>query len=642
MGRRSRSEISVDSSNLITQDHDGSPVITLESSSSSSSTQDGCDPMQFGVSPNDGTDGHAMGGSEDTIPMEDVELLDENDTGDDLRNGALDDDEISPAVSGDASHFTFHWGDQLIHPTVIPSPLQPLQLQQQQRQATPRESSSAAMNPRILNTKQRGLFLHLERDLLTVSYHGPGNQNVDVGCIQADAPFSSRSGNIISYFEVTIRNIGKKNKITIGLTVKDYVLSRLPGWERGSYGYHANGKAVNNASGGQNPDTKTFGPQFEVGDIVGCGIIHSHNDVFFTHNGTYLGVAFSNVPPTAWYPSIGLHSPGERVTANFGFSAPPSSSGQSSDVSSSSTSRPSRTSFKFDIDNMIDDERNRILTTEVVPLPVSFSDVHSLVRSHLLYCGFENTLRALDATAKRQDSHDGVSPHATTDSSTNSSTNGIQPNGPSPSHRVTGTSDVLMSTICDRKRLSQYVIAGEAIRAIQESEKLFPGLFHAATSDCASTSSQQHTIRSFDARGALRIRLYCVHLVELIRRRKVEEALQFARQNFADQLGHKIPAASASSGNTRSAEIEQLITDCVGLLAYENPFQTPYGWLLRKGFRQNVADELNRCILEYLHQDRFSTLERVLTQLVTSKRCLREQAAQQEEQYWRQHYAMDL
>ena len=42
-----------------------------------------------------------------------------------------------------------------------------------------------------------------------------------------------------------------------------------------------------------------------------------NSTVFYTKNGINLGTVFDNVPP-GLYPTVGLHSPGEIVDANFG------------------------------------------------------------------------------------------------------------------------------------------------------------------------------------------------------------------------------------------------------------------------------------------------------------------------------------
>ncbi|PKK63792.1 hypothetical protein RhiirC2_788406 [Rhizophagus irregularis] len=43
----------------------------------------------------------------------------------------------------------------------------------------------------------------------------------------------------------------------------------------------------------------------EVNDIIGCGYCPNTGQVFFTTNGKYLGVAYTGLFHTTWYPTIG-------------------------------------------------------------------------------------------------------------------------------------------------------------------------------------------------------------------------------------------------------------------------------------------------------------------------------------------------
>lgn len=45
------------------------------------------------------------------------------------------------------------------------------------------------------------------------------------------------------------------------------------------------------------------------------------NTAFYTKNGTMLGTAFRNIGNIPLYPCIGLRTPGEQVTVNFGQAA---------------------------------------------------------------------------------------------------------------------------------------------------------------------------------------------------------------------------------------------------------------------------------------------------------------------------------
>lgn len=42
-------------------------------------------------------------------------------------------------------------------------------------------------------------------------------------------------------------------------------------------------------------DTRVYGPQFNIGDVVGCGWDIRGKSLYFTYNGQYLGNAFANV-----------------------------------------------------------------------------------------------------------------------------------------------------------------------------------------------------------------------------------------------------------------------------------------------------------------------------------------------------------
>lgn len=57
------------------------------------------------------------------------------------------------------------------------------------------------------------------------------------------------------------------------------------GWEKGSYGYHADDGCVFNSSG----TGQQFGPVFTTGDVIGCGFNLVDRSMFFTKNGIRLG-----------------------------------------------------------------------------------------------------------------------------------------------------------------------------------------------------------------------------------------------------------------------------------------------------------------------------------------------------------------
>lgn len=120
----------------------------------------------------------------------------------------------------------------------------------------------------------------------------------------------------------------------IGLSCLGVNLNRLPGWEKNSYGYHADDGCVFSSSA----TGQSYGPTFTTGDVVGCGFNLVSRSIFFTKNGINLGIATSDLPvilaayhnsiiyPSSYdfqsnlplYPAVGLQTPGEILEANFG------------------------------------------------------------------------------------------------------------------------------------------------------------------------------------------------------------------------------------------------------------------------------------------------------------------------------------
>jgi len=71
----------------------------------------------------------------------------------------------------------------------------------------------------------------------------------------------------------------------IGLSTSEVNLNRLPGWDKGSYGYHGDdGHSFCSSGSGI-----VYGPTFTTGDYVGCCVNFLENSCFYTRNGYNLG-----------------------------------------------------------------------------------------------------------------------------------------------------------------------------------------------------------------------------------------------------------------------------------------------------------------------------------------------------------------
>ncbi|KAJ7171807.1 SPRY-domain-containing protein [Mycena crocata] len=205
-------------------------------------------------------------------------------------------------------------------------------------------------SPQVLNLptrwseRYRHELLSISSDGRDITYQGAScNGDKDAAAARTTHPIPSACG--IYYYEVEILSKGNKGHISIGFAGKDVRLSRLPGWEQNSWGYHGDDGCSFAAEKNGTP----FGPTFGTGDTIGCGIDFSTYQAFFTKNGTLIGSVFKDIGKSSdLYPSIGLRHSGEAVRVNFG-----------------------QDPFKFDIEYHVHQQRiqtwSNILTTPIDP-----------------------------------------------------------------------------------------------------------------------------------------------------------------------------------------------------------------------------------------------------------------------------------
>ncbi|KAG8812634.1 hypothetical protein FRC17_001927 [Serendipita sp. 399] len=148
---------------------------------------------------------------------------------------------------------------------------------------------------------------------VTFNGHASSLDTRDAAAVRAECPIPAACG--IYYYEVKVVDRGNKGQISIGFATKDLQLSKLPGWEPGSWGYHGDDGL---SFSGQPRSGAEFGPRFGTGDTIGCGINFLDHNAFYTKNGTWIGTVFSDLPDRDVYPALGLRTSNEHVQANFG------------------------------------------------------------------------------------------------------------------------------------------------------------------------------------------------------------------------------------------------------------------------------------------------------------------------------------
>ncbi|KAG0171165.1 hypothetical protein DFQ29_008975 [Apophysomyces sp. BC1021] len=184
----------------------------------------------------------------------------------------------------------------------------------------------------------------------------------------------------IYYFEMRVISKGDDGYIGIGFCGTDNKLNRLPGWDEGSWGYHGDdGHSFAGCGIG-----KGYGPSFTTGDTVGCGVNFADNTAFYTKNGMFLGTAFNSIKTsTPLFPCVGLRTPREVVTVNFGQDA-----------------------FAFDIVQYLNDQKGTLWKTvvedreetpkagnepKIEPYQVNLDQ---LILSYLVHHGYTGTAKA--------------------------------------------------------------------------------------------------------------------------------------------------------------------------------------------------------------------------------------------------------
>ena len=183
-------------------------------------------------------------------------------------------------------------------------------------------------------------------------------------CSHAAKPFLN---TFIYYFEVKINTLNPgRPGIVIGLTDEAFLLNKIPGSSKRSFGLRSDGKVYHGQS-----QILDYATKFLPNDIIGCGLCYISRKIFFTRNGIVLGKPFDLQESVAIFASASLSAPQDSIT--FSFTGP----------------------FIFNIDNLIAEE-NELMETEMNSEQIQTGDLYKLIRDYLEYQGYPETLKAFE------------------------------------------------------------------------------------------------------------------------------------------------------------------------------------------------------------------------------------------------------
>ncbi|KAF9882117.1 SPRY domain-containing protein [Colletotrichum karsti] len=460
------------------------------------------------------------------------------------------------------------------------------------------EDDSFTPLPTRWNRDDKYGALDILSDGLEVRYIGPRGQTErdhEAFSIRADNHMPPQCG--MYYFEVQILS-GKRDDMTIGIgfSAKTVALSRPPGWEPDSWGYHSDdGHCYAGQNGG-----KTYGPPFTASDVIGCGINFRTGCAFFTKNGHMLGTAFREIGKGSnLYPTVGLKKSGEHVRVNFG-----------------------QTPFVFDIEGLMMAEKARILneisetsTTGLAPPMNETELIQSLVLQLLQHDGYVETARTFAEEINSEKRALSLDPDA-------------------PIEGINVKDDEHANK---RQRIRRAVLEGDIDKALKHTNAFYPQVLkdneqvyfrlrcrkfiemvragaelraslEGKKSNGHSAVDLSASAMDLDANGAENGAWDQMDTEDSEGAPSRIETLELETLQYGQDL-------SAEFRNDPRREVQKHLQDIYSLLAYSNPLiEKDVAHLLDRKGRITVAEELNSAILLSLGKSSRAALETLYAQ----------------------------
>lgn len=268
--------------------------------------------------------------------------------------------------------------------------------------------------PRSWSTQDKFTYIGLSQNNLRAHYKGVGKTPKDAASVRATHPIPATCG--LYYFEIKVISKGRDGYIGIGLCAAGVNMNKLPGWEKDSYGYHADdGHSFCTSGAGE-----VYGPTFTTGDVVGCGLNLIDKTCFYTKNGVTLGIAFKDLVSNL-YPTVGLQTPGEIIDVNFG-----------------------QQTFVYDVTEMRKELHARTMRN-IENFPVSSDDgtwqstLQKIVSAYLFHHGYCATAECFAKSTGQPIAEE-------------------------------------LSSVRNRQRIQKLILSGRVSEAIETTQSLYPGL----------------------------------------------------------------------------------------------------------------------------------------------------------------------
>ncbi|KAI3325886.1 ran-binding protein [Xylariaceae sp. AK1471] len=455
-------------------------------------------------------------------------------------------------------------------------------------------NSTVPLLPVRWNTADKCGPLEVSANGLEVKYNASlrttreREQDHEMCGIRADHAMPAQAG--IYYFEVTLLSKRRdETTVCVGFLGKNVTLTRPPGWEPESWGYHGDDGDI--YSGG-NVGKKYRDTTFSAGDVIGCGVNFRTGQAFFTKNGKDLEVAFRDIKGKL-YPAVGIKKAGEHIRVNFG-----------------------QGPFVFDIDKKIEDEQKIIKQAisktsieRLVSPPINETElIQQLVLQFLQHDGYVETARefAKEIYAEQQALKSD------------------------PSIPVIGISIKDDGDAHQRQRIRRAILEGDIDRALKLTEAFYPHVLE----------NNPHVY----------FKLKCRKFIEMVRKAAeysngngkkgngysyddMPNEMDVDEHDLSDTMEDDPMDSQADPGtllketirygqalqaefkNDPRREVGKALNNIFALLAYPNPLKVKeIAPLLDRKGRVAVAEELNSAILSSLGKSSRSALENLYGQ----------------------------